>query len=117
MTLGDVRREPLPLSEEVRERVDRRRARSQCVVGPGEEFWSPGRDACPGVQQRDVGFAPVEGRIEGRQVRDLQREDEQTGQPGAVFYRALAYAARRGAADEPHCRADNLAPAVDPATH
>ena len=49
---------------------------------PRQQFRAPGRNTAPRVQQRHLGFPPVERRVQRRQVGDLQRDDHQTGRRG-----------------------------------
>jgi hypothetical protein len=51
-------------------------------MGAGEQFRSPGGKATPCVEQRDLGLPPVERGVQGRQVADLERHDDQPGAGG-----------------------------------
>ena len=82
MALRHVGGPAFPLGIQIGQRVDGRDARSQGIVGPRQQLRPPGRDAGPRVQQRHVGFPPVERRVQDRQVGDLQGDDHQAGSGG-----------------------------------
>ena len=82
MALRHVGGPAFPLGIQIGQRIDGRDARSQGVVGPRQQLRPPGRNAGPRVQQRHVGFPPVERRVQDRQVGDLQGDDHQAGSGG-----------------------------------
>ncbi len=100
VALGHVRGPSFPLGVQVRHRVDGGHTRAQPVVGAGQQLRPPGRHPGPGVQQRDLSLAPVERRVQGGQVGDLQGDDDQAGGGGQKHQhrrdRALGYVEAQG---------------------
>ena len=94
MAFRHVGRPALPSGVQIGQGVEGGHARPEGVVGSSQQFGTPGGDTGPGVEQRHLGLPAVEGPVQGRQVGDLQRDDDQAGRGGDVD-NDLGSAARR----------------------
>ena len=106
VALRDVGRPALPPLVQVGQRVDRRHARSERVMGAGQQFRSPGRHAGPRVEQRHLGLPPVERGVQRRQVGDLQRT---ITNPVAAAAKTITAGAAPGGSANPSVNSDDPA--------
>ncbi len=89
MALRQVGGPAFPPLIQVGQGIDRRRPRAQRVVRAGQQFGAPGGHSGPRVQQRHLVLAPVELRVQRRQVGDLQRDRDERRGRGEIGDRLL----------------------------